>query len=184
MASSPPGGSCTTSTSSTVLQIVSLPETLLGEILEWLDLANRRQLMVTCSTLWSLRSSLEQQCLTLRLTSRTDLKIFATTNNWKNLLHLDFGNLCCDSILSSSSLGSMSSLQKISMISSLKVTDFGLAALAAIFGEEDGQQLSEVDITFCRNTTYMGTFPIRDRFPNILIRRQPDWMTGRECVCI
>jgi hypothetical protein len=45
--------------------------------------------------------------------------------------------------------------------------------------EREGSTIQEIDITFCRNTTYQGTFVLRDKLPNLrLLRRQPAWLDG------
>ena len=46
-------------------------------------------------------------------------------------------------------------------------------------GEHRSQTLREIDITFCRNTTYNGTFPLRDRLSNLKLIRQPKWLDGQ-----
>lgn len=46
--------------------------------------------------------------------------------------------------------------------------------------ESPFRALEDIDITFCLKTTYIGTFFLRDGLPKLnLIRRQPEWLTGR-----
>mmetsp|Transcript_2466 Transcript_2466/g.3878 ORF Transcript_2466/g.3878 Transcript_2466/m.3878 type:complete len:540 (-) Transcript_2466:927-2546(-) len=68
-------------------------------------------------------------------------------------------------------------LQTISMIQSHQITDQGLYHLS--LGSYRAQHLQYIDITLCRNTTYAGTFPLRDNLTHLkVLRRQPKWLDG------
>jgi hypothetical protein len=71
-------------------------------------------------------------------------------------------------------------LQRISMKRSLGVTDVGLEHLSR-HNQGGNGGLQEIDITYCRKTTYAGTFPLRQRLAKSLklLRRQPEWLDGQ-----
>uniref|UniRef100_A0A7S1GK57 Uncharacterized protein n=1 Tax=Cyclophora tenuis TaxID=216820 RepID=A0A7S1GK57_CYCTE len=63
-------------------------------------------------------------------------------------------------------------LRELRMVGS-SITDEGLAMIHQ-------PQLQLLDITYCRLTTYLGTFVVRDKHAKTLIvRRQPQWMDGK-----
>lgn len=99
-----------------------------------------------------------------------------------NLVELDMGGLATDDVFEAlagvnSSVELIKNLRHISMVGSLDVTDRGLELLSR--GNNRAQNVISIDITFCRSTTYSGTFPLRDRLHNLaLIRRQPEWLDG------
>jgi hypothetical protein len=83
-------------------------------------------------------------------------------------------------------------LKKLSLVGSLAVTDKGLEFLSRRGGHHntattstptnnnENDLLQEIDITFCRNTTYAGTFVLRERLTNLqVLRRIPKWLEGQ-----
>ena len=63
------------------------------------------------------------------------------------------------------------------MVGSAGVTDAGIDHLSR--GESRRRRLRSVDLSFCRRTTYAGTFVLRDRLIALeVIRRQPLWLDG------
>lgn len=174
--------------------ILSLPETLLEEVLYFLSLVERRRLLGLSKDLWNLRRSLESSMKALHIGHQDGLALLSSMyGNSPALLEsrsLYFHGLQSLQILNLGVYGTdeflvlmaehdlFENLQCISMIRSHQVTDQGLLYLS--MGEHRSQTLREIDITFCRNTTYSGTFPLRDRLTNLkLIRRQPKWLDGR-----
>jgi hypothetical protein len=100
-------------------------------------------------------------------------------NPFRNLQQLDLASFGTDNFLRL--LGEqdlLQNLQHISMVRSIKVTDQGLIYLS--MGESRAKNLRSIDITYCRSTTYKGTFPLRERLVNLqVIRRQPEWLDGQ-----
>lgn len=174
--------------------ILSLPETLLDEVIDCLSLVERRRLLGLCKDLWNLRRSLESSMKFLKIRLDDGLALMSSKyGNSPALLEsrsLYFSGLPSLQILNLGVYGTdeflismaeqdlFENLQCISMVRSHQVTDEGLLYLS--MGEQRSKTLREIDITFCRNTTYGGTFPLRDRLTNLkLIRRQPKWLDGR-----
>lgn len=71
-------------------------------------------------------------------------------------------------------------LKHVNMQRSVDVTDRGLEWLSQHTAAEDGG-IETIDISFCGQTTYKGTFCIRDRLSKSLkvLRRQPKWLDGK-----
>ena len=174
--------------------VLSLPETLLEEVLDFLSLVERRRLLGICKDLWNLRRSLESTMKSLRIGLEDGLALMSSAyenapgllesrslyfNGLQSLQILNLGVYGTDKLLQVMAEQDLfPNLQCISMVRSHQVTDKGLMYLS--MGEHRSQTLLEIDITFCRNTTYSGTFPLRDRLSNLkLIRRQPKWLDGR-----
>lgn len=202
-----------------------LPETHVGEILDYLSLKERRRLLGSCTALWSLRVDLEGRVQTLQAGGENSAALvprrrgrasgsaggqysglflrrsgdddetstsalFAKAQDLgrreylgrlRNLRVLDLRGAATDELfeLICGEEGEvlLSSLDSISMVASDAVTDRGLERLSR--GEARASNLRSVDITFCRKTSYAGTFPLRDRLKNLrLIRRQPEWLDG------
>lgn len=174
-----------------------LPDTTIWEIFNHLTLTERQHYLATCNRLWGLRSDLYGRLTRLEITrthgddalvgkSSTD----CLTVEWRHsqqlvlshfngLQNLNLGIIATDPflcVLSQNEL--LPNLRHIGMVGSSEVTDSGLLHLS-FGGNSRKQNLSSVDITFCRNTSYAGTFPLRDNLDNLkIIRRQPRWMDG------
>jgi hypothetical protein len=174
--------------------ILRLPEALLKEVLDCLSLVERRRVLGLCKDLWNLRRSLESSLKSLQIGLDDGLALMSPISESSRVLlesrSLYFIGLQSLQILNLEVYGTdeflvimaeqdlFQNLQCISMVRSHQVTDKGLLYLS--MGEQRSKTLREIDITFCRNTTYSGTFPLRDRLTNLeLIRRQPKWLDGR-----
>jgi hypothetical protein len=182
-------------TTSSTISLESLPEILIQEIFEYLCVTKRRLVLGLCTSLWEIQSSLETnlQSLTIHpkdaqallhslsfsrlqnIHSNPRLKFF---RNLSNLMSLDLQSNCNDEFLQIiPEYQLLPNLKKMSMVRSLGVTDDGLECLSrGIYSDT----LEQIDITHCRNTSYAGTFPLRERQPNLkLLRRQPEWLDGK-----
>ena len=171
-----------------VVVFTSLPEQVMQEILEYVCVTEHRIVLSLCKSLWSIRRTIEGNVKTLQLTPRDCFaKMLAQTptplSNFDNLQQLDVGDQATDaffSLLSPSSATQTSlvlpNLRSLSMVGSLGITDDGLEQLSL---RKERCQLNTIDITFCGNTTYGGTFAFREHLPNLkLLQRIPKWLQG------
>jgi len=95
----------------------------------------------------------------------------------QSLQTLDLGSHCNDKFLVFMTDHRLfPSLRNISMVGSLEVSDQGLEYLS----KHASNVIESIDLTFCNNTTYAGTFCLRDRFRDSLrlLRRLPVWLDG------
>lgn len=161
--------------------IDSLPESLLGEILDYLLLEERFQTIMSCRAIWELRISLHRLVRRIALTTPTSRRLFLNSSTllryWTNLLELDVGSYANNVLLRF--MGTVEhavpQLTTFSMVASTQITNEGLEVLS----RARSRPLRYVDITYCSNTTYAGTFPLRDAYPSLILRRQPAWMDGK-----
>ena len=176
------------------------PATLLHEIYSFLWIAEQQRVSGVCRALWDFGKEYNGKLLRLQLGTTKNrsgphfLKSASpgpfesfivpperclTINSFVSLQSMDLGPCATNGylfILASNDV-SLPSLQRISMTRS-KVDDYGLHALSN--SSSLASTVEEVDITFCRKTTYQGTFCLRRKFVNLkLLRRQPAWMDGK-----
>mmetsp|Transcript_46345 Transcript_46345/g.68402 ORF Transcript_46345/g.68402 Transcript_46345/m.68402 type:complete len:262 (-) Transcript_46345:575-1360(-) len=186
--------SCLARGSDDKCNILSLPEALLGEILKNLNLREQSLLLSTCVSFWKLREDLESIVDSLHIEKEDIHALMAPSvqvscrqlffSHFLGLRHLYLGAHATDELLELISgrdgrgMELLQNLEHIDMSRSKEVTDGGLRFLSV--GEARARNLRSVDVTFCRNTTYSGTFPLREKLENLaVIRRQPEWMDGR-----
>ena len=79
--------------------------------------------------------------------------------------------------------GFFPALTTICMRRSVYLTDKGLLHLSNHTSDNEStageSTIREIDITYCRNTSYQGTFVLRDKLPNLgLLQQQPAWFDG------
>ena len=98
--------------------------------------------------------------------------------NLKSLESLDLRSHCCDEFLECvHNQNLLPSIKHLSFVGSEKITNRGLKYLAET--RHIAENLETIDITYCSNTTYGGTFPLRDNCSKLkYIRRQPKWLSG------
>jgi len=115
------------------------------------------------------------------ISSGTDLFTAATTPSsgcrCDNLTFLDMQHFCTNEFMyHMMDNNNLPRLKTLKCRRSLPVTDLGLEYLSRSSCRDT---LQVVDITYCRNTTYQGTFPLRKRLTSLrLLRRQPEWLDG------
>lgn len=84
---------------------------------------------------------------------------------------------CASDTLLHNLVGLVPKLSCLRCNSSPLLTDDGVGSLAV--DPECRSNLEEIDLTFCRNTTYGGTLQLRRALPRLkLIRRQPAYLDG------
>jgi len=165
-----------------------LPEEVWCGVLDYLTLRERRCVMASCVTLWKGRS---QWDITLMQTHTVHEAVESTLppSIWQGLggaciIICNMGPHATDEFLKH--CGTVfPSLQHLQMVNSQTITDKGLWDLSLT--TTTTHPLKSLDITYCRNTTYGGTFCLRkdpsqqDTSSNhgILIRRQPSCLDGR-----
>lgn len=89
---------------------------------------------------------------------------------------LDVSHCACDALLHNLT-GLVPNLSWLRCQNSLRLTDEGIGSLAVDL--ECRLNLEEIDLTFCRNTTYGVTLRLRRALPGLkLIRRQPSFLDG------
>jgi hypothetical protein len=160
--------------------LLDLPESLLNDVLEYVTIYDHRVLLAACRELWNKRHALESRIGHLVVHDERDFLILSDLDFLGPMIHLqslDLQNFCTDSFLHS--LGEhpdlLPNLLELRLVGSLGVSDAGLASLSL-----GCQSLTHLDITFCRNTTYSGTFCLRSsETTKRVIRRQPAWMDGK-----
>lgn len=158
-----------------------LSDELIAHVMEWLPFRDRRRYFLCRGSLWRrARGDYEAllQNLTLIHSPPTRVPTIVTLEGFRNLVSLDMGEWATDGFMTClASEGTAPSLKNLSMVKSLGVTDAGLGMLT--HNAVRRHTLETIDITYCRNTTYAGTFPLRDRLKALkLLRRQPKWMDG------
>jgi hypothetical protein len=152
-----------------------LPEALIWQALEWLPFWQRRRFFSCCKSLWRTRSDYESKIQSLLLPHPPP---FSCLCNLGNLQTLDLGCSSSDEFLQElCSELALPNLTNLLMARSMQVTDRGLELLT--HNPVRCKMLQTIDITFCRRTTYEGTFVLRDNLVSLkLLRRQPQWMDG------
>ena len=178
-------------------RLLQLPDTLLALILEYGTFSERKKVFNTCQALRRRFADIQALIFTAKVISTRELCLFQRCFAFSttNLTELDLSSHCTDEFLHSlayygtingmrirpTSLlpptALLPNLQSISMVNSQQVTDEGLESLSK--GAARAQNLRSIDITYCHQTTYAGTFCLRDALSNLqLLRRIPDWMVG------
>jgi hypothetical protein len=192
---------------SSLSSLEDLPESLLGHIVSYLTFseAHGRFFPINRQFWFHLRPALALATLEVAVDhcdTKESFEFMAHTHQtssvWKalslysNLQVLDLQSFATDMLLASFVANDfLPALTTIRMCRSQFLTDQGLVQLSrhssssqpatteeadAIAGEST---IQEIDITYCRNTTYQGTFVLRDKLPNLrLLRRQPAWLDG------
>ena len=160
--------------------VLDLPESLLNDVLEYVTIFDHRVLLAACRELWNQRHAIESRIGHLVVHNEKDFLILSDLDFLRPLMHLqslDLQQFCTDDFLHL--LGEhpdlLPSLLELRLVGSLGVSDAGLASLS-----RGCQSLTHLDITFCRSTTYSGTFCLRSsESTKLVIRRQPTWMDGK-----
>lgn len=155
--------------------ILQLPEAVVGYMLEYLPFADRRVYFSSCHSLWRSCQAYESLLQSLTLSKPPPPTVLS---NFLNLRSLDVGSSATDDFLRSlESKQAVPRLKHLVITNSLQVTDAGLESL--VRNPIRCETLETLDITYCRNTTYAGTFCLRDSLKALkLLRRQPEWMDG------
>ena len=182
-----------------------LPEIMLEEILSYVSMTERRRLIYPLSSrLWKFGQNFDRRLKEWTLTAHdlplmTNAKLYyrgwiaiqspqRLLPTFHNLQELRLENFATDDFFGAIRMRQQQQqhsprnaplifpqLRKLSMVRSLQVTDQGLEHVAFSL-----RSLEEIDLTYCRNTTYAGTFVLRDELPFLkLLRRQPKWLDGR-----
>lgn len=163
------------------MDILSLPDFQLSEIIDYLSLQDGRHLLITCDDLRQRTPTIESHRYYLAVVLSRQVASLAMHQGalMRNLTHLEcltLGSWATDTLVEAISHHQLlPQLKTLSMVSSKEVTDRGLRSLAA----RGRENLISIDITFCSNTTFQATLYLRRELPNLeLIRRQPEWMDG------
>jgi len=154
---------------------VMLPDALVAHALEWLPFSDRRRYFSCSHALVRSCRDYESLLQSLVLSRPPPLSVL---ENLTNLHTLNMGEWATDDFLRNlSSITAAPNLKHLFMTRSMHITDAGLEFLTR--NPLRCQTLETIDITYCRNTTYAGTFPLRDKLTALkLLRRQPQWMDG------
>lgn len=158
-------------------RLTMLPEALLAHVLQWLPFSDRRRYFSCCHDSW--RNGRRDYEALLQSLVLTRLPPSTLLNNLNNLHTLDIGsNATNDFLRNLQSERVLPKLKHLFMAKSMRITDEGLDSLTR--NSLRCQTLESIDISYCRNTTYAGTFVLRDKLKALqLLRRQPQWMDGR-----
>lgn len=170
------------------MTIEELPEILLEHALSYLCMADRCHLLGLTRRLWAFKSEYEKRMQTLKICYDEDRPLVSNyhSNVWPQRMYqnfatslhtLDLSYFCLDWFLQLIAEQSLfPNLKHVSMQASC-ITDEGLRWLAM----HNGSGLETIDITFCKQTSYAGTFVLRNRFRSTLrlLRRQPAWLDGK-----
>jgi len=181
----------------------TLPGVLLESILEYLCFSDQCRFLACSPHLWAQKGDLESRIRTLtvendQIAARLVTTALDTTDvlditanpppplrrlrNMSQLQTLDVGPYGTDHFLECMAT-LFPQLLTLQMARSEGVTNAGLEWLAAHNRHTTTNGVSKlqvIDITFCNNTTYAGTFPLRDHLPHLqLLRRQPAWLDGK-----
>ena len=164
------------------LLLDALPDPIWVSILESLSLSDGLHLNASGRGLWERRETLRAALEKVRLSSTQDAHIFTKLLfpqlQMSNLCELDLASFGSNIILEAIAEAKLNHLRSIAMVGSLAVTDAGLEALSRC--QACAETVQSIDITFCHNTSYDGTFCLREAFTKLkVIRRQPEWMDGR-----
>ena len=152
-----------------------LPDALISHVLEWLWFGDRRRYFSCNHALWRARSAYQATLQHLVLVRPPPPSCLQTVRNLHSLEVEKWAN--DDFLRNLSDERVMPNLKHLSMIKSLQVTDTGLELLTR--NPVRCKNLETIDITYCRRTTYAGTFVLRDKLKALrLLRRQPEWMDG------
>jgi hypothetical protein len=154
-----------------------LPESLWGEIYDYLPLDDRVKLVAcVCKSFKKMQSTLDQHVTCALVTTSLHTRIVSERLHlWKHLVELNMTSFATDHLL----LQMKSPLTRLIMVGSIGITNGGLSRWC---GDQNPSRptdtLQYIDLTYCSKTTYAGTFPLRNAFPGLIIRRQPEWMDG------
>ena len=148
---------------------------LAGEIYSYLSNDDRLQFCSTCQELRKLQQALEKQKSSFQVTSSLFRTHFRKNYaDWGNLRELDLGSFATDAIL----MHLRPPLEILKMVGAVGITSHGLLEFSSRGNPLRPHELNYIDLTFCPNVSYAGTFPLRDAFSGLVIRRQPKWMDG------
>lgn len=172
--------------------IDNLPETLLDSVCSFLSITDRCRLLCSSRRLWAVKDDLEKRIKILRVECSKDARLVNDQDPPKrhptawpqhmfqniSVHTLELSRHCSDwflRLMAEQQLFPL--LRHIGMKRSSGVTNQGLNWLS----QHTGNGIESIDITFCENTSFSGTFPLRDRLGNSLrvLRRQPKWLDGK-----
>ena len=171
-----------------------LPFEVLEELVGFLHFVERRRLLGLSKTLYKMRPRLDSKTRTLVFSHKEGRRLIldqpfqsATRINHifgvelsTALVSLTLDECANDGFLQVAlvELELFPNMQSLRLRSCDMVSDFGLDCISRSVAAVDALQV--VDITFCHQTTYGGTFCLRDRVNNLkILRRQPEWLDGR-----
>jgi hypothetical protein len=155
--------------------IDAIPEPLLWEILDYLHLDDRLKLFMTCKLFRNMQAAWDRLVRYLQTSAWVHHSIVLQhAHKWENLLELDLTRFATNPLL----LTLTAPLTRLKMVGSTELTNNGLADFSHELNTNRPTTLQYMDLTYCSGTTYSGTFPLRDAFAGLVIRRQPDWMDG------
>jgi hypothetical protein len=172
-----------------------IPDTSLEHILSYLSFSEGRRFYGLSKALWEAKVVIERRAQRLVLQPEEGQRyvlnqpfLFSAIlyHMFGGMSHSIMESLCVDECVDDGflmvgmlQLGLFPNLQSLRMRSCTGVSDVGLEALSR---SVCAASLRTIDITFCCQTTYKGTFSLRerDRLPNLeWIRRQPEWLDGQ-----
>jgi hypothetical protein len=158
------------------ITILRLPEAIVAHILEWLKFSERRRYFSCSAELWTTCRETYESLLPKLVVFEPPPLI--TLQSMINLTTLNVSKWATDFFLRHlEHEQAVPLLKHLSLAQSMHVTDAGLESLTR--NSIRCQTLESIDITYCRRTTYAGTFILRDELTNLkLIRRQPEWLDG------
>ena len=161
--------------------MIALPDAMLNVILDHLSLVDRQHVCSSCKKLQSRKKALSALLQKVQIQSVPEASLLRhiclPQQSLMNVCRLDLGSFGTYEILIELANDALPRLQSLAMVGSLRVTDGGLMALSN--AQACAETLQYIDITFCHNTSYGGTFCLRDTFHNLkVLRRQPSWMDG------
>jgi hypothetical protein len=152
-----------------------IPENLLAFIFEFLALEDRMKVFMLNSTFKAVKNEVDLIIQWIQITNSVQFSILQSNiSNWRLLKDINMTSYANDEIL----MQLPSTISRLTMVASKGVTDSGLAAWCHKDHHNRPSSLEFIDLTYCSNTTYAGTFPLREAYPAIIIRRLPKWMDG------
>ena len=175
-----------------VIDWTNLHDGLLDHIVSFITFSERCRFLGLSKSLWHAKGAMDRRTRTLVLqphegrrfilcqpcqSAATLHSIFYSMSDAMESLILDE---CVDDsfiMVVMLQLGLFPNLQLLRIRSCEGVSDVGLDALSR---STAAASLRCIDISFCTNTSYKGTFCLRDRLPNLeVLRRQPEWLDGQ-----
>jgi hypothetical protein len=153
----------------------SIPETLLAFTLEFSSLEDRMKVFMLNSAFKAMKKELDMVLRRVQISNPLQSSILnSNLLNWKHLVDIDMSSYATDEII----MQLPSTISRVKMVGSKSVTDSGLHAWCHNDNPCRPSFLEYIDLTFCSGTSYAGTFTLREAYPAIIIRRQPEWMDG------
>ena len=168
-----------------------LHDGLLDHIVSYITFSERCKFLGLSKSLWDAKGAMDRRMRTLTLQPHEGhiflCQPFQAAERLRRIFHSmsdTMESLILDECINDGfimvamlQLGLFPNLQSLRIRSCDGVTDVGLDALSR---STSAASLRYIDISFCINTSYKGTFCLRDRLPNLeVLRRQPEWLDGQ-----